>query len=79
MSKFSINLKYFRLKNKLTIKNLAKLIKVHPSTVSSWENNKTSPKSQNLYLLCKIFNVRCDYLLGINIKKKHLVNLTKCF
>lgn len=44
---------------------LADLIGVTQDSISLWENGKRIPDTQYIILLCKIFNISADYLLGI--------------
>lgn len=53
-----------RTKNGLSIRGLCKLLEgASPSTVSSWEQDKTTPNGKNLDKLAKIFKTTTTYLL----------------
>lgn len=66
-------LKQLRLKNKLTQKELAKILNTTQSNISSYESGKTLILTAFLYNYAKYFDVSLDYLAGrnnINIKIK---------
>ncbi len=49
----------------LTQKQLAKLLNKSETGVASWEQGLSEPCVNDLRLLCKIFDVSADYLLGL--------------
>ena len=57
-------LKAIRLKNKLTQKELAKVLNTTQSNISSYENGNTLILTAFLYNYAKYFNVSLDYLVG---------------
>jgi len=59
-------LKIIRLKNKLTQKELAKILNTTQSNISSYESGKTLILTVFLYNYAKYFNVSMDYLCGRN-------------
>ena len=64
MKEFANKLKEIRLKNKITLRTLAKALNVNFSTISRWENGEITPSINYLILLCDYFDVSADYLLG---------------
>lgn len=69
MNSYTTRLKKLRIENGLTIKELSRLLNISTTTLSKYENNITSPKSNTLFKICVLFNVRLDYLLGLNTLK----------
>lgn len=58
-------IKELREEIKITQKQLAKLVGKSPTAVASWEQGLSEPCVNDLRLLCSIFEVSADYLLGI--------------
>lgn len=46
--------------------SLAKKLHVTHFTVSSWEQEKSSPSHDMLVSICKLYQVSADYLLGLS-------------
>ncbi len=67
---FAKRLKYLRLKNNISQKELAKLLNVGVSTISNYETGRNEPSYEKLIILAKYFNVSIDYLLGYSENKK---------
>ena len=44
---------------------LARKLNVTHFTVSSWEQEKSSPSHEALVSICRLYNVSSDYLLGL--------------
>ena len=61
---FQKRIKNLRENSKLSMQQLADLMKVTKSRVNMWENNGTVPRMDILISLAKYFNVTTDYLLG---------------
>lgn len=59
-----------RQSNNMSQSELAKAIKVSPSTIGMWETDQRAIKDNDLISLANIFNVTVDYLLG-NTTSKH--------
>lgn len=57
-------LKQLRIKNKLTQKELAKILNTTQSNISSYENGNTLILTVFLYSYAKYFHVSLDYLTG---------------
>lgn len=58
-----MNIKNFRLKNKLTQFDLSLLLGVSQSAVAKWETGKTVPAMKHLKKLSEIFNCTIDELV----------------
>ncbi|MEA4828723.1 MAG: helix-turn-helix transcriptional regulator, partial [Enterococcus thailandicus] len=56
-------LKEERLKNEYTQEDIAKILNVARSTVSSWEVSRTYPDLSFLITLSKLYGVTVDYLI----------------
>ena len=52
--------------NDQTQGDLAKLLSVSPSTIRSWEYEKSSPSHEMLIAICKLYGTSADYLLGLS-------------
>ena len=65
MCKFAENFKSLRLKHQFTIKYIAQLLNVSPSTIIAWEKSKSYPYFDTLIKIVKLFNVTCNYILGL--------------
>ena len=63
--KIGLKIKELRNYNKITQKELAKMINKSPTAVASWEQGLSEPCVNDLRQLCKIFDVSADELLGI--------------
>ena len=57
-------IKQLRSETGLSQKELAKLLQVSPSIISSYETGERTPSLENLLLLSNIFKCSTDYLLG---------------
>lgn len=69
-------IRQLRKDNKITQRELGKILNVEKSTISMYENNNTQPPSQTLALIAKYFNVTTDYLLGNETPAKFKPQLT---
>ena len=49
----------------LSQKKLGEMLSVSQDTVSLWEKSKSCPPVEIVILLSKIFEVSCDYILGV--------------
>lgn len=58
-------IKELRKEKKLRQKDLAELLNKSTTAVASWEQGLSEPNVNDIRLLCKIFNVSADYLLGL--------------
>lgn len=65
-----IRIRELRVENNMTISQLADALGVCCSTLNKWEKSVTKPSINNAIKIAKFFNVRLNYLFGIdNIKK----------
>lgn len=64
MSRFSSNLYYLRITEKLSQKDLADKLYVSNKTISKWERGASEPDLQTLGAIAKQFNVSIDDLLN---------------
>jgi len=46
--------------------DLAKKLNVSVATVRSWEQEKSSPPHEILVVICRLYHVSADYLLGLS-------------
>lgn len=44
---------------------LGELLAVSQDTVSLWENSKALPNTEYIILICNLFEISADYLLGL--------------
>lgn len=61
---FGEKIKESRKAQKLTQKQLAKLIGAAHNSISDWENNKNKPDSDTIELLCGVLKITPNYLLA---------------
>ncbi len=66
-------LKELRLRNKLNQSKVAMDTHISQSNISGYENGNRHPDSQNLYRLCKYYNVSADFLLELSDIEKPLL------
>ena len=64
------NIKKLRKNADMTQETLAEMLSISSQAISRWETDASMPDISLLPLLCNIFNVSADELLGINISKK---------
>lgn len=63
----TISLKGARIEAGMSLEDVAKKLKIAPSTVSNWENGITDISAVNLYRLADIYKMTInDFLLPIN-------------
>ena len=65
-----MRLKELREQNNLSQQDLAKILKVSPSTVSNWEAGKRQPDIQMIIEIANYFNVSVDEVLGRAINER---------
>ena len=61
--KIGERIRYLRMQNGITQKELAKNLYVSGKTVSSWELNRTEPDIASIIKLSLLFCISLDYLL----------------
>lgn len=64
-SAFGTNLKYLRVSQKMTQKELANYMNVNMVTICHWEKGKQEPCIEDIKRLCRFFNVTSDFMLGL--------------
>lgn len=75
---FSERIRNLRIDYKLTQKELADKINSSASKIGMWEAGKRDPGTDDLIILCEIFNVSTDYLLGnTDIKRPYQIPTRK--
>ena len=67
MNSYNINhkIKELRIEKGITQKELGKLLNKSATCVASWEQGLSEPCVNDIRLLCTIFGVSADYLLGL--------------
>ncbi len=58
-------IKELRKEKKMTQKELAKLVNKSETGLASWEQGLSEPSVNDIRLLCQIFGVSADFLLGL--------------
>ena len=64
------NIKRIRREKGITQEKLAELLGLTPSAVSQWETDRVLPDITQLPMLCSIFDVTSDEILGISNEGK---------
>ncbi|MDE6356742.1 MAG: helix-turn-helix domain-containing protein [Clostridia bacterium] len=62
---FSERLKELRLEAKMTQQQIAERLKIKQSSYARYEYGNREPTLQTVTQIAKIFDVSCDYLLGL--------------
>ena len=70
---FKTRLKQLRKEKNINQRELAKYLKVAPSTISMYENGQREPNFEVLEVLADFFNVDMNYLLGKTDKTTKLI------
>lgn len=65
MKIFQERLKELRKDRGILQKELAEKLRTTNSSISDWENGRSQPDLQSLADLARFFEVRVDYLLGL--------------
>ena len=58
-------IKELRNEYHLSQEKLGDMLAVSQDTISLWENNKALPSVEYIIVMCNIFEVTADYLLGL--------------
>ena len=74
--RFGDKIKNLRTDADLKQKEVAEILKVSRSSISSYEQNKNQPDLHAVIELAKLFNVSTDYLLGLSEYKTSWVDET---
>lgn len=69
MESFAKRLRELRKEANLTQSELGRQVGISEKCISYWELNKHDIKSDRLIVLANFFNVRINYLLGVDNKK----------
>ncbi|MEL7568036.1 MAG: helix-turn-helix transcriptional regulator [Dehalobacterium sp.] len=72
---FGEKLKQLRAKHNLTQQDIAKLLKVSPSTVGMYEQGRRNPDTETIKFLADYFGVTTDYLLSRTNKIKSNIQI----
>ena len=64
------NIKRIRREKGITQEKLAELLGITPSAISQWETDRVLPDITQIPLLCSIFDVTSDEILGISNDSK---------
>lgn len=68
-------IKELRKKAGITQLELAKELKISPSTVGMYEQGRREPDNNMVLRLCQIFNTTTDYLLGKSDKNREISDI----
>lgn len=69
MSTIGQRIKALRIKNRLSLQELAELVGKSKGNISGYENDKYEPSAQTIISIAKYFNVSIDWLLnGVDFK-----------
>lgn len=60
-------IRYLRIKNNLTSKELSRLLNISDSSISLYENDKRKPNIELIIKMAGFFNVSTDYILGFSV------------
>lgn len=66
---FSDKMRQLRKKRQLSQRQLAQKLGIAKSTVSKFENDISYPSADILLEMCIIFDIKSDYLLGLDNKE----------
>ena len=58
-------IKELRIENGLSQCKFGEILHVSQDTISLWEKGKALPNTEYIILICKIFDISADYLLGL--------------
>lgn len=54
-----------RKEKKLTLTEVAEMLHTTHATISRYENQKINVDAETLAILCQLYNVSADYILGL--------------
>ena len=64
-NQFAIRLNDFIKETGLSKRKFAERAGISAMSVSDWTTGKILPNAESIFLICKVFNVSADYLLGL--------------
>ena len=67
-------LRILRERKKFTQEQVAKRLNVTKASISNYENNLNTPPIDAIVKLALLFNVSTDYILGLDNKKRLLID-----
>ena len=76
MIEFGSRLKQLRLNHNMTQPALAKKLQVTKSVISAYETGIRMPSYETLLMISKVFSVSTDYLLGNDIGKANVIDVS---
>ncbi len=68
--KIGANLNKVRMEKGQSKKKISLFLKVSQKTITSWEKGRTVPNANQIVKLSELYNVRVDYLIGLETKKR---------
>ena len=71
---FKDKLKELRKSKELTQTQVANLLNMSKTGYASWEQGLSQPSIEHLKLLCNIFEVSADYLIGLEDENGDKIN-----
>ena len=74
LEKIGKRIRNLRLTSNLTQEAFAKKINIKQTTISKYERKNRIISTKNLYIICKIYHISADYLLGKIDNPKYLNN-----
>ncbi len=63
-------IKKLRRDRDMTQEEMAELLSISPQAISRWENGMAMPDLSVIPIICNLFDITSDELLGINLKRK---------
>ena len=63
-------IRYLRTKNKLSAKELSRILNISESSISLYESGKRTPSISLIIKIADYFNVSTDFLLGVSDKQQ---------
>lgn len=71
MEDVGMKLKWARVEKKLTQLDVMNMTGIGNKTISDYEHNRTSPDPETLKVLCELYEVDPNYILGTPVKSKN--------
>lgn len=76
MIEFGSRLKQLRMNHNMTQPMLAKRLQVTKSVISAYETGLRMPSYETLLMISKVFTVSTDYLLGNDVGKGNIIDVS---